>query len=193
MKEIYLKIIGKVFTNERKQKIWFQLQWEESRALLTKSYSNKAVLHFSVIALLFKSLCSGEKFLLLKLIAQGIKEPLSLFIVNSLVTFKLLSLLNVFLDIRAKEITCNAITFWSNVALLGHSVCYMSPQYYWTAHAQGWVSVCLADVHSSLGVWSPCIILLISYLSKHNHLPQLWYQSDNHQMNWKCVKIISTY
>jgi hypothetical protein len=54
---------------------------------LTKPYRVTAIMLRYILALMHNALCCGERLLLLKVIALGIKEPLSLLIVIALVTF----------------------------------------------------------------------------------------------------------
>jgi hypothetical protein len=60
--------------------------WAE--ASITKSYSVTAIMPCYILALSHNALCCGEKLLLLKVTALGIKESLSLLIVFALVTFR---------------------------------------------------------------------------------------------------------
>jgi hypothetical protein len=89
MKEIYLlENKRKHFCQQVEKKIFVLATVGGEWSTLTKRYCVTAIMLRYILALLHNALSCGEKLLLLKVIALGIKKPSSLLTVIALVTFE---------------------------------------------------------------------------------------------------------
>jgi hypothetical protein len=95
MKAIYSKNNIKSFCQQVETNIFVSTIIRGEESTITKSYSVPAITLRYILSLSHNTLCCEETFLLLQVIALGVKKPLLTLIVLALVTFQLLSLLKV--------------------------------------------------------------------------------------------------